>query len=250
MKIHQAFLIVLLAICGGNQLQAQIVDYNKVVTPLEQRARDFEAYLVQLAWNNQPDVKILSNELAIAQKEVKLESQEWHNNLTASVNLNEVNLSYVLFWQDQEVQNDLFVPFPIWNIGASLNLGTFTNRPLKKQIAEEKVLVADHRINQKKLNVRALVLERYHSYLNAVEVLKTRTQATDDSYDSYVLSGEKFESGELSFEDFNASSMNYFASKEAQIMAKNDVATSKIKLEELIGISLEEAERRAARFIK
>ncbi len=243
-------LLLVLSFVLFDSVQAQTVDYDKVVLPPEHRAKDFEDYLVQLAWNNQPDVKILANELNIAQKEVTLEKQEWHNNITASVNFNEVNLSYILFWQDQTVQNDLFVPFPIWNIGASINLGTFTNRPLKKQIAEQKVIIADHRINQRKLNVRQIVLGRYHSHLNSIEVFKTRTQATDDSYDSYIITGQKFENGEIGFDDFNASSMSYFSSKEAQIMAKNDVMQSKILLEEMIGISLEDAEKRAPKSIR
>ena len=202
--------------------------------------RTFEDYLVQLAWNNSPKNQKLYNQREIAKKEIKLAKRTWTQDITASFNVNEISLSNLIYGD----RLDLPVFFPVYNIGASVNLGTFVYRPIKVRIAEEKEKMATFDINQQKLIIRRDVLESYEAYKRAQKILEVRVLAEQDSYGSYLLISEKFKNNDAKFEDFNAASSAYYSAKEGTVQATSEVEVSRIKVEELIGISLEEAKRR------
>ena len=78
-------------------IQAQILDFNQVIPGEERRPASFEEYLVQLAWTNNPQSKILDNNKAIANYEVDLAKWEWTDNMSAQFNLNEISLSNIIY---------------------------------------------------------------------------------------------------------------------------------------------------------
>ncbi|MEL6637107.1 MAG: TolC family protein [Bacteroidota bacterium] len=217
----------------------QTVDFDKVVPPVEVRAKTFEDYLVQLAWNNTPTHKKLYTQLNIAEKETKLTKREWTQDITASFNVNEISLSNIIFGD----RLDLPVFFPIYNVGASVNLGTFVHRPVKIRIAEEKEKMAQFDISQRKLLVRREVLEAYEEHRRSRSTLQVRVLAEQDAYGSYLLISEKFKNNDAKFEDFNAASSAYYTAKEGTVTARSEVEISRIRLEELIGVPLADAQR-------
>lgn len=233
-------LFLALFLAFGELSYAQNLDFDKVVLPLESRPKTFEDYLVQLAWNNSPKNQKLYTQQEIAKKEIKLAKKVWTQDITASFNLNEVSLSNVVFGD----QLDLPVFYPIYNVGASINLGTFIYRPIKVKIAEDKEKMTIFDINQQKLLIRRDVLEIYETYQKALAILNVRVLAEQDAYGSYLLISEKFKNNDAKFEDFNSASSAYYSSKEGTVQAKSEVKVSKIRVEELIGITFEEAQRR------
>ena len=195
--------------------------------------------LVQLAWQNSPKNQKLFNQLEIAKEEIGLAKKTWTQDVTSSFNLNEISLSNIVYGD----KLDLPVFYPIYNIGASVNLGTFVYRPIKVRIAQEKEKMAEFDISQQKLIIRRDVLENYQAYLNAIEIVKIRSMAEQSAYESYILLAEKFKNNEAKFEDFNGSTNAYYSSKESTVQAKSEVEIAKYKLEELIGIKFEEAQK-------
>lgn len=72
--------------------KAQQTDFNRVVQPVEMKAKDFREYLIQLAWVNNPDNQILSKEIDIAKEELKITKKDWLKDLQVTSNLNEANI--------------------------------------------------------------------------------------------------------------------------------------------------------------
>ena len=103
--------------------------------------------------------------------------------------------------------------------------------------------IAQATLNQQKLSIRAEVLRRYKDYQLKVELLKIRTQAHDDSYSTHQLITRDFEKGAATLEEFIKSAAAYNASVEAKLIANKNVLESKITLEELIGVKLEDVGR-------
>jgi len=238
MKLKIA-LFFFLSLVFAQEAYLQVVDFDKVVVPEDARAKTFEDYLVQLAWNNSPKNQKFFNQLEIAKKDIQLAKRTWTQDITASFNVNEISLSNIVYGD----RLDLPVFFPIYNIGGSVNLGTFIYRPVKVKIAEEKEKMAEFDINQQKLIIRRDVLETWEIYKRSKEILDVRVRAEQDGYDSYLLISEKFKNNDTKFEDFNAASSAYYSYQEATVQARSEVQIAKIKVEELIGVSLEEAKR-------
>jgi len=224
----------------------QTVDFQKVVTPDGTRAKTFEDHLVQLAWMNSPENKVLDYEVAIAREEKKIQRWDWTKDLTAQLNYNEAHFVQDFFPPPTDENSDPLVQsliFPRFNLGARFDLGTILNYKKEKQISHLKLLIAESTVDQQKLEVRAKVLEQYKTYLGAEEIYGIRIQAEQDSKESYQLAASLFKAGEAKFEEFTAAATSYFAAKESTLNAKIDIELTRIKLEELIGVSLEAARK-------
>ncbi|MEL6867678.1 MAG: TolC family protein, partial [Bacteroidota bacterium] len=125
----------------------------------------------------------------------------------------------------------------------AFKLGTFLNRKHEIENAELKKLIAEQDINQEKLAIRSEVLQRYQEYLLSIEVLTTRSLAEENAYEAYKLLSEQFKVGKADLEDFTNASSAYFSATEARQLAQTDVKLTQIKVEEMIGISLDKAKR-------
>lgn len=224
---------------------AQQVDFDRVITPPEFKAKTFEDYLVQLAWNNSPAGRVLNLEVAIAEEEQKIQRWEWTKDLTAQFNYNEAHFINDFFPPAADDTDPLVqsLIFPRFNFGAQFNLGTILNYKNEKQISKLKTEIAETNINQEKLELRARVLESYEELQTADEATKLRIQAEEDASQTYQLATNLFKAGEVKLEEFTGAATSYFNAKEATLESRSKAQIARIKLEEYIGVSLEEAKR-------
>lgn len=213
--------------------QAQRTNFDRIVIPPEQIARDYKESLVQLAWVNNPDNKVLDHEVNIAEIEKKAAKRIWMESVQASFNLNEGN-----FQSETDPGGNLF--FPKYNFSASISIGSLLKTSTETKKAEQKLDIAHHKVNQRKLQIRAETLSRYEDYLTALEMLKLRTQAVEDFYASYLAVTKKFKESRSSLEEYNQASTTYYTALENKLRAESDVNLAKIALEEIIGVKLEE----------
>ena len=220
---------------------AQTVDFDRVVTPSEMGTRDFKEFLVQIAWMNSPGNEALEVEKEIKELEVKTTRKEWTNDLQLTFNLNETHLF------EEEIPFNEDIPqvtlFPRYNFSATFKLGRFLNQKHNVDIAKERVKIAEADINQKKLNVRMEVLRRYEEFEQQVEILKATSKAEDDASSTYTLITDLFKVDKATAEDYLAASTSYHTAVEKRIRANSQMNIARLKVEEMIGISLDEAKR-------
>ena len=179
----------------------QVTDFNRIVYPTDMRAKTYEEYLVQLAWQNMPENRKIERQVRIAQLEKTNMNYDWTDGISATVNLNEYTIKRV-FGRSPIVDTvssvatiDPSFNFPIFNLGANIKLSTFVQRGRKNEIADLKIDMAEDAVNQKKLMVRAEILSRYQNYLLTQEVLKARVKAEEDANSSYLLISQLFKNG-------------------------------------------------------
>ncbi|MEZ4885983.1 MAG: TolC family protein [Chitinophagales bacterium] len=226
-------LLFLFCLLQLSNIQAQRTNFDRIVIPTDQITRDYKEALVQLAWVNNPDNKVLEHEVNIAEIEKKAAKWTWADNVQASFNLNEGN-----FQKETDPGGNLF--FPKYNFSASVSIGSLLRTSSETKKAEQQLDIAHHRVNQRKLQIRAETLKRYEDYLTAVEMLKLRTQAVEDFYATYLAVTKKFKESRSSLEEYNQASTTYYTALENKLRGESDVELAKISLEEIIGVKLEE----------
>ena len=240
MNYLKGSLIIILLISFSFPNFAQRVDFDKVVTPSEMGTRDFKEFLVQIAWLNSPENEALEFEKKIKELEVKTTRKEWTNDLQLTFNLNETHL----FPQEQlDPDLPIITLFPQYNFSATFKLGRFLNQKHNVDMAKERVKIADADLNQKKLQVRMEVLKRYEEFEQQVEILKATSKAEDDASSTYTLITDLFKVDKATAEDYLAASTSYHTAVEKRIRANSEMNIAKLRVEEMIGISLDEARR-------
>lgn len=212
---------------------AQKIDYNKIILPDDAKDIQFVEKLVRLAWANNPINEMLKHEVAAAEYNEKIMKRGFINQITATGNLNEFNIN-----PPNTTQFPIF--FPRYNFGATLNLGNFFLDPLKSKKAKEEKMIAVQNVNSRKLTLRAEVLRKYQIYLTKKELLKVQVEALEDASNLYSTSEQKFKNGEATIVEYNAALENLNSRKTQKITAELDFNVSKIDIEELIGVKLED----------
>ena len=219
------------------------VDYNKIILPdAISDSLSLGERLVQLAWRNNPENKILASDVDIAQLEVSRAKIAWLDNIRLSGNLNEYSTQRLINDlggnepEDQLVNNF----FPIYNFGVTLPLGMFFNNPKNTKIAVHQLDKARESVNGQKLSLRAAVLTQYQEFLMNRELLEIHNSMTENQYAAYQLAEQQFEDNTITLEEYENALKAYNLQRMNTVRAQKEFSTSKLLLEEFIGMRLED----------
>lgn len=231
------FELTVMLVCIVFGAMAQQIDYNKVVLPANAQNVSFEEKLVQLAWNNNPESLIVRESVSLAQGESKVALRSrWSQFMGVSGNLNEFN--FKAFTNSDQNQGNLF--FPRYNVYVQLPISLLVVTPHEKKVAQSRIKTAEQRVNLTKLEIRARVLRLYSDYKKAELVWIIRKQSMDDEESGYLLVEQKFKNGDATIEEYTRAQKSRNDQRIQLAFAENEFAKSKISLEEVIGVKLEE----------
>ncbi len=222
------------------QASAQRTDFDLIVQPVDTKARDFSEYLVQLAWMNWPEGAIAQEEVKNAQSDEKNTRKEWMRDVQATFNLNEANL------RAPDTSSNVF--FPRYNFGLNLNLYNILSQKEKNRISKREILIAEHNVDKRKLEIRSETLSRYAKFRLAKDILKSRTLVEGDMNATYILVQQLYKNDEKTLEDYTTASAAFFAAQEARLQAETDVLITKFRVEEMIGLKWEQVQHPAKEF--
>ena len=226
-------LLFTFVILYSNACFGQSVDYNTIILPKNAKSLSTEEKLVQLAWQNNPQNRILENQLHIAKKQIAITTADWLDIIRVNGNINEFTLN-------PDLLQGRTAFYPRYNFGAAINLGMFISTPAKTKIAKLEYANQEESIKSQKLALRAEVLRKYYIYKQNEELYKIQSQITEDSYSSFQMAEQQFKNGEIQMEDYNASFSKYFAEKSNETKLKTQFEISQVDLEELIGVKLDD----------
>lgn len=224
-------LFILFVVLGCISVQAQSVDYNKIILPERVQSADFGEKLVQLAWKNHPTNEIYRRDVVIAQYQVGKSAADWLDMITLQGNINEIN-----------IKSDPNVPvfLPRYNFGLIVPLGIFVKNPNETKQNKQKLAIAQEQVNAQKLEVRKVVLKAYNEYLLAEKVFKILSQQFSDTESNLKLIEQRFKRGETNFEVYTSSQAELNRASIAMLQADRDFKNAKLDLEQLIGVRLED----------
>lgn len=226
-------IILLFVQCG---LFAQITDYNKIVLPTSIIDISFEEKLIQLAWSNHPSSRIAMQNVQLYTKEKSLAGWSWLDNVNATFNVNQFNIDP----SSDQLGRAAF--FPRYNISMRMSLGTFALTPINTKIARDRVIMGEHQVNELKLAIRRDVLVTIEQFKERYKVLRLRDRLKEDFLVLFKDAEKKFSQGSIQIDQYQLASQAYYSRSESVITASSQFNQTKIALEALIGLRLEEVE--------
>jgi outer membrane protein TolC len=215
----------------------QQVDYNKIILPPGASNISYEERLVQLAWQNNPASQIVKSDAIAAEHDVKALNAQWLRNIGVTANVNKYSLKE--FNGDPDA-DEVFNYYPAYNVFLTLPLSTFFEGPHLKKAAQNRLEASEERVNQLKLNLRAEVLKRYNDYKMNEEIRNIRKEALADEESNYLVIEEKFKNGTATVESYQQSLKSRNELRIQAVESETMLIKSKLDLEALIGIKLEE----------
>ena len=198
-----------------------------------------EEKLVQIAIENNPDIEILSNDKNIAMYGLRKSKWNWINQITLSGNLNEFTI-------DQNAGGDGVQPafYPRYNISLTVPLGLLGTRSNEVKMSREEYKTTSVEIEKKETEIRKQVLTLYENYSLYQKLIKIQNQKTEDEYSYYKSIENKFSNQNADIEEFKNASNAYNLELERKYSIAYEQKIVKIALESLLGMPLEEAEKK------
>jgi outer membrane protein TolC len=130
--------------------------------------------------------------------------------------------------------------YPLYNVGARINLGDLFIIPSKVRASKTEMELAEANMNARKLEIRQAVLTTYQDYLMHQELLKIQSETTENAYAAYSANEERFKNGDITLELYNQSLKSYNEERANKIVAETKYLKAKFALEALIGVPVED----------
>jgi outer membrane protein TolC len=216
---------------------AQQVDYNKIILPPGAQNISYEERLVQLAWQNNPASQIARNDAVASEHELKAMNAQWLRQFGVTANVNKYSLDE---FKGEASNDEVFNFYPAYNVFFTLPLSTFFEGPHLKKAAQQRLEASEERVNQLKLNLRAEVLKRYNEYKMNETIRNIRKEALDNEESNFLVVEEKFKNGTTTVESYQQVLKFRNEMRIQSAEAETALIQSKLDLEALIGIKLEE----------
>jgi outer membrane protein TolC len=213
-------------------LQAQVKQLPQSDTGT---ATDIREHLIKLALQN-PDYAISNHQLAIANYQLKKAKNSVLSKMNVNFNANEYTLKLRSLPGDN---NNLL--FPLFNVGLSLPMDLFSTRKNEVRIARENIGITQA---QRKLEFRQLkaeVLTKYEDYLMYKQKLENESKIATDVEAVFLQAEKDFADGTIKQDEYNKAYRDRTEGKIKLAESARNFNVSKIELEKIIGVSLEEA---------
>ena len=231
MKIFFLNLFTLL-FAAGMHAQGGVSDslrFNPVVDSVAEK-------LVAMAMIN-ARVSSAENAVSASEYEFKRSRTAFLNNIAIAGNLNEFSLrsSAASDPLNQSTQ------YPRYNIGVVLPLGLFINNGKQTKASYYRYEVAADQVRIEKQNIRKEVLIQYEDYLMNKQLLALQQSSLQDAKILLSRHEEKFAEGEITLEQYTATSKQYNAEKVRVVNLIRELKVIVAELEALIGMNIEVA---------
>lgn len=189
--------------------------------------------LAEFAVNNY-QIMMQKSRVNEMQYEVKKSKAAWLNNIAVTGNLNEANLK-------SSTTGGQNVFFPRYNFGLTLPLGTFFTKSNDTKIAKEKYNQEVYNLKgQLELLKKAIKVE-YQNYLSNKYFIALHESVIQDEKVLLSVVETKFSKNEVSLDAYTQSSKRYNDALIKKVELLKNLNTSKLELEGLLGMKLEEA---------
>ena len=182
--------------------------------------------LIATAKQNYPRVKQLNINKQIAEFNVKQRKLSWLDPFSASY-FSTSNNSAVNFSDTRLLING-------YQIGASLNLGNFLQKPLDIKKSKSELLFANEIANEYALQLESEVKRRYFTYIQAFNNVKLFTKTLQDAEGIKNDMRIRYERGEVTFDNYSQSLITFSTISQSKIDSEASMLIAKAALEELI----------------
>ncbi|HLO81990.1 MAG TPA: TolC family protein [Chitinophagaceae bacterium] len=222
--------LFLMFVSGLVVTQAQISESYATRKKLDSMIySDVREKLVDLAFQH-PEVAISDAQMNIAENNLSRAKWSWTNIFFAQFNLNEFTINgspSAAFW-------------PKYNFGINMpfDVVSRTRGEIKNARESMDISVAMKEDTYRKL--KAEVLQRFEDYLFHREMYEMSSVVVDEAYTSFLSMQEKYKIGDVNDIDYSITFRQFNDAKMRQREKERDMNVSKLDVERLIGVKLDE----------
>lgn len=234
-----SFLAVALSITFSSQAQGLKKDTSVLLKLAADPATvaKFKAKLVELAMQH-PDMREYAVRKQINKYETNIAGSAWLNHFSASGNLNEFTIKGNGGGNTNNVANF----YPRYNFGVMLPIGNLMKIPndVKRTRAEKKLI--ETQAESEALATKALVLQQYEEYAANKQLYELHLPVLEDALTNYSQAEEKFRAGDdtMPLQLYKESYRLYNNEMAKKVVLEKDLRQSKLKLEGMVGTTLEQ----------
>ncbi len=199
---------------------------------------DIRERLVNLAMQN-PNYEILDHTSRAAYYQIKLAKAQYLNMLSVSGNVNEYT------FKAPKGADGVPIPvyYPKYNINLAIPFGIFSTVTNTSRAAKENYAASLATKSAKALEIKADVLTKYENYLLAKQMVDLQTRSTQAEYSTYKRAESDFQENLIKLEQVELAQRNYVQEQIKALTLQRDYNLSRIALEMIIGVKIEDVER-------
>ncbi|NSL86699.1 TolC family protein [Chitinophaga solisilvae] len=234
--ITKGLIIAALLLGSSRQMYAQQQDTGNTVLlrlPSDPAiVARFKQRLVELALQN-PGIQHYDVQQEVNKYEKRIAAARWANLFSASGNLNEITLR-------GNSQGSVY--YPRYNFGVFVPLGSFITIPSEVRRVKAQSKLIDTEKKSKAMELKARVLHQYEDYAALKQLLEIHLPVLEDALNHFSQIEEKFKAGDASvpMDIYKEAYRSYNNELVRKITLERDLRQSKIDLEGLVGVTLEE----------
>jgi outer membrane protein TolC len=181
-----------------------------------------------------PEVKMVDKQIEASRFEWKTNKASWLNNINASFNLNERNLT-----GSSDPNSNLF--YPRYNFNLNIPLGNFITKAAQAKKARAQYEETQFKKEVAVRELRQSILIAYQNYSMAKYLLKLQDIVIQDESRSYDQVESRFKTNAVSIETFTAAAKRKNDALSLRVSMMRNLNVAKYELETIIGMRLETA---------
>jgi outer membrane protein TolC len=202
------------------------------------RNRDIRERLIQLAMQG-PSYEMADHEAQIAVYSIRIAKSAYLGLFSAQANVNEFTIT------GPPSNNGVPIPnyYPKYNFSLNIPFDIFTKTTNNVKMAKENYYVQTAAKNEKFRVIKADVLTKYENYLLAKQLVELQGKVTQAEYATLKRAESDFGENLIKLDDVEKAQKSYIFEQVRSLTLQRDLNLSKIELEMVIGVKIEEVEK-------
>jgi outer membrane protein TolC len=203
------------------------------------RIRDIRERLIQLAMQG-PDYEIMDHNAQAATYNIRIAKSAYLGLFSAQGNINEFTITGT-----PSSTTGVAIPYyyPKYNFSLNIPFDIFTRTTNNVKIAKQNYYALTAAKNQKFRDIKADVLTKYENYLLAKQLVELQGKVTQSEYATLKRAEGDFGENLIKLDDVERAQRLYTNEQVKSLTLQKDLNLSKIELEKVIGVKIEEVEK-------
>lgn len=205
------------------------------------RLTDIREHLVQLAIQG-PAYEMADHASLAAASQITIAKSAYLGLFSAQGNINEFTVRNA-FSSGSSNNQYAQIYYPRYNFGLNVPFDIFTRTKNTVKIAKENYSMTLAVKNEKFREIKADVLTKYENYLLAKQLVEFQSKLTQNEYAQYKRAESDFADNLIKLDDVEKSQKSYITEQVKSLSLQKDLNLSKIELEKVIGVKIEDVEK-------
>jgi outer membrane protein TolC len=201
------------------------------------RSTNIREKLVQLAMQN-PAYEMVDHASLAASYQIKIAKSTYLGLLSAQGNINEFTIS-------KPTYNGTQIPYYYhrYNLALNIPFDIFTRTTNNVKIAQENYYITAAAKNEKFREIKADVLSKYENYLLARQLVELQGKITQSEYATLKRAESDFSENLIKLDEVERVQKSFINEQVKSLTLQKDLNLTKIELEKVIGVPIEDVER-------